>query len=716
MRPALRSLVLTTALVAAAAFGGPGRLQAQDSAAATLVADQLQISAGSRLIARGNVEVVHKGAVLRAREVTYDRDTGALQINGPITLTEPGGAVLLAEEAELSADMRNGLLRSARLVMDRQLQLAAQELRRVEGRHTVMTQAVTSSCQVCVQQPVPLWEIRAKRIVHDQLERQIYFDQASLRMMGVPVAWVPRLRLPDPSLKRARGVLTPRLVSNSRLGFGLEVPYFIPLGESRDVTLTPLLATKDVRSLGLRYREAFVGGELALTGAISHDDTQTSRRGWLSAEGRFDMPRDFELRFSAMMISDPAYLRDYDLSDQDRLHSTLSLGRVRRDELIEAGLRHVHSIREGEINSQMPQMMADFTWTRRVPMSGIGGVATFSFNAHGHRRTSDEDILGRDVSQARLAALWRRDWLLQGGLVGALEAGTAFELNRIGQDSRYPTRITTATPMVSAELRWPWARVLANGTSDVIEPVVQLVWSRLHSGQQVPNSDSELVEFDEGNLFGFSRFPGSDRREGGTRLNTGISWTRVTQGGTTVIANAGRVFRFSGYEQFSPVTGLNGKRSSWVTSLHLQSAEGLAFQGRAIFDDSFDLSRGELRMGLDRARYGLTASWIWADADETLSTRQNEISEWSVDGRVKLSRNWNARATGRYDFGTNQTTSAGLGLQYLNECLRFDVALQRRFSGTDAIRPTTNLSLSMDLLGFGGTSAPGRAGGGSCSF
>jgi len=710
MRPALRRLILSSALVAATVFGAA----AQDSAPATLVADQVQLTGTSQLIARGGVEVIHKGSVLRASEVRYDRATGGLEILGPITLTDPDGTVVLASAAELSSDLRNGLLQSARVVMDRQLQLAASEMQRVEGRHTVLSRAVASSCQVCAENPTPLWEIRARRIIHDQLERQIYFDHAQLRMFGVPVVWLPHFRMPDPSLDRARGVLAPRLISTSRLGFGIEVPYFIPLGPSRDLTLLPMLASKDVQSLGMRYRQAFRTGQIELNGALSRDQSMAQGRGWLGATGSFALPRGFNLYFTGRVVSDDAYLRDYDLSEDDRLDSLVQIGRVRRDELIEARLRHSHSIRDGEANSRLPQLMADLDWQRRFDAPVIGGKLSFGINIHSHRRSSDEDILGRDMAQARLTALWRRDWLLGQGILAAAELGTALDLNRVDQDSRYNNRVYTATPMIRTELRWPWARMGATGVSDVIEPVVEMVWSRQHNAGDIPNTDSELVEFDEGNLFGFSRFPGYDRREGGRRINAGVSWTRIYPGGTSFIASAGRVFRFSGYDQFSPVSGLNGRRSSWVSSLHLHTANGIRFQGRATFDDSFDLSRGELRMGLHRARYGLDASWIWADADPS-EHRPVDTSEWSVDGRVKLASNWTALASGRYDFGVDEPTRAGVGLEYLNECLKVEMALTRKFSGTAAIRPSTSFSLSMDLLGFGGRPS-GSAATRSCSF
>lgn len=718
----LKALALSSALVLTTL---PGFAQTAEDAA-TLVADRVALSGTSTLIAQGNVEVLHNGIRLRATEVRFDRAAGTLAISGPIRLTDDkagsgnNGTVILADAAELSDDMRNGILTSARMVMEQQLQLAAVEMQRINGRHTVLNRVVASSCNVCATNPTPLWEIRARRMVHDEVERQIYFDSPHLRVAGVPVMWLPYLRMPDPTLTRTNGFLNPRFFTSSRLGMGLHLPYFMTLGESRDLTLTPALGTKDVQSLGFRYRQAFRSGELALVGALSFDRTQPNRRGWIATEGRFDMPAGFELRFAAEALSDAAYLRDYGLTDKDRLDSYVLVTRTRRDEHIGARLMYAESIRADDIRSELPQLSSDMIWTRRMAVPRIGGTLTLGFESHAHRRSSRIDgVRGRDVGRSTLEALWRRDWVLPGGILAAVEGGIWVDHHRIAQDSRWDSGVTTATPAGLIELRWPFVRVDSDGNSDVLEPVLQIVRVRpsrksLVAGAlgHVPNEDSTLIEFDEGNLFGFNRFPGADRREGGTRINAGVSWTRLTHTGWHVVASAGRVFRINGKDQFTLASGLAGRRSDWVGALHLSTPSGLLFQGRTVFDDKFDMARGEMRLAVERERYGLAAGWLWAEADP-LEGRLIDTSEWVFDGRLQLRPGWTARSSATHDFGTKRTTMAALGLEYANECMRVEATVKRSFTASSTLRPTTNFGLSVDLLGFGSAPA-GKAAAGSC--
>ena len=210
-------------------------LRAQDHA--TLVADSVSVASGSVLLATGNVEVYFRGQRLSASAISYDRTADRLTISGPIRIDNGMGSVITAAQADLSADMTEGLLTSARLVLDRRLQLTAADIRRSEGGNlTALRSVAASACTICQGNPTPLWEIRASEVIHDARPRQIYFRDATLRFFGLPVMYLPMLRVPDPTLKRATGFLIPRVRSTTALGTGFKLPYFIALGDSRDLS------------------------------------------------------------------------------------------------------------------------------------------------------------------------------------------------------------------------------------------------------------------------------------------------------------------------------------------------------------------------------------------------------------------------------------------------------------------------------------------------
>ena len=696
----------------------PMVLLAQPAAAqdrATLIADSVSVQSDTVLLAEGNVEVYFRGQRLTATAIRYDRSADRLIITGPIRIDDGKGTVFMAEQATLSADLTEGLLLSARLVLQQQLQMTAAEILRTDGGNlTALRQVTASSCTICAGNPTPLWEIRAREVVHDAAAQQIYFRDASLRFYGLPVMYLPVLRVPDPTLQRATGFLIPRLRSTTALGTGLKMPYFVVLGDSRDLLITPYLTALGDKTVELRFRQAFATGQLVVQGAVTRDHLgPVDTRGYFQATGNFDLGRDYKLAFSGVSVSDPAYLLDYGITNEDRLFNQLGLTRLRRDLSFSAELIGFRSIREGDSNSTLPTSVTDLGYERRFTPPLLGGVAAVRLDSHGDYRNStlatdsDGDGVadGRDLARISLSFDWRRNWSTTGGLAVALLASGAVDNYTIVQDEAFGGTPRRATGAAGVELRWPWVKAGAGGVTHLIEPVVQAVVSS-RPMLAIPNGDSTLTEFDEGNLFALDRFPGADAVEGGARLNLGLNYRRDDPAGWSLGATLGRVVRLDDPGQFSNASGLAGQRSDWLLAWSLANAKGLSLTNRLVVDDSLSLTKAELRFDLTGGALDLSGGYeyLLADASED---RPETASEIVLNASRDLTRNWRARVSTRYDLRAERLANAGLELDFRNECTQVTLSLSRRYTSSTSVEPSTDFGLSVELLGFGGGSDAG---------
>ena len=693
-------------LAAGLALGplGAGQVSAQ---MASLVADRVLVE-GAGIRATGNVVVFYEGVRLTATEVVYDSIRDSLDIVGPITLTDANGTLFMADAAELSADLKNGVLESARVVLDQQLQIAAAEINRVSGRYTQMTKVIASSCQVCLGKPVPLWAIRSSRVVHDQQTRQLYFYDAQLRFMDIPIFYLPRLRLPDPTVERASGFLIPHLRSNSQVGTGLQVPYFLTLGDHADLLLTPFVSAQS-RTLGLRYRQRLRLGGYSFEGAVSSDSILPGApRYYLFGSGAFDLPGDFRLSFTIEQVSDAAYLADYGFADRDRLDNDLTFSRARRDQFIFADLVHWQTLRASEIPiaDQLPFAQADMIFEQRFQPGLIGGEAVARASASGHVRESGLDVLGRDQARVGLGLQWHRDWRLPMGLVASADTALAADFFSIADDSNFAPQQTRTSAGLGLSLALPMARVTASGAREILEPRVQLAWSATQ-GAPAPNDDSVMVEFDPANLFDLSRFPGADAVETGLRANIGLTWSRVQPDGLSFTLAGGKVLRLADAGQFSAASGLDGVSSDWLLAGQLRLGDRLFAQGRALIADDLSLTRAETLLGWKSGRLDLSAGQVWVIADAA-ENRPDPINEWTLSTNYRFNDFWAASFDTRYDAVAGMPTKADLGLEFKTECITIDLSLSRRFASSGNVTPSTDVGVSVALAGFGGT-ARGRS-------
>ncbi|WP_121063574.1 LPS-assembly protein LptD [Chachezhania antarctica] len=689
----LATFVLTVWAVLAHAQDAP-----MGAGPAILVADRIYLVNSDTLVAEGNVEAFHDSTRLRAGKISYDRTTERLSIEGPIRIDRGEGTLVLADRAELDSDLETGLLVGARLVLNQQLQMASQQMKRVGGRYTQLYKSAVTACRVCETGRAPLWQIRARKVIHDQQERQIYFENATFRILDVPVFYFPRLRLPDPSVKRARGFLIPELRSTTELGVGLRLPYFIPLGDSADVTLYPYLSPQ-TRTLGARYRQALERGELFFEGALSKDDIIPGKlRGYLFGYGQFFLDRDWSVDFDIKTVSDNAYLLNYGLPDYDRLRSEVGLQRIQRDNMFRAELNYFKSLRDNELETQQPTFVTDAFYVQRFVPAQIGGEFRFMADIHSHGRASREDMVGRDVARTTLDMVWKKDWILRGGYRSTLDIGASTDNFGITDDSAFPQHVSRTTPRMALGVSRPMTRTTQTGAVQYLEPIVQLGWANLFGGN-VPNEESRFVEFDRGNLISLSRFPAPDRREHAPTFVYGATAAHYAPSGLELWGAAGQVLREPEDADFTPTSGLEGTVSDLLLAGEAVINNRLWLNGRTLLNTDLSVSKAELRGRWTSSRTALVGSYLWLGADPE-EERLDTTSEIWFDGSYAVRPGWTANANMRYDVTEDTPTSLGVGLIYSNECVELDLSLSRRYTTTASVDPSTSFGINVRLGGF----------------
>ncbi|MGR3342480.1 MAG: LPS-assembly protein LptD, partial [Paracoccaceae bacterium] len=238
-----------------------------------------------------------------------------------------------------------------------------------------------------------------------------------------------------------------------------------------------------------------------------------------------------------------------------------------------------------------------------------------------------------------------------------------------------------------------------DGAALVLEPVFHIAWTD-SLGANVPNEDSTLVEFDEGNLFAISRYPGEDRYERGLRATAGLKWTRYDPQGWSFGLALGRIYRAEDLGQFSQASGLDGMQSDWLAAGQLKLAKNFDVTARALFQNDLTLTKAETRLGWRTERLSLASTYSRIIPDIT-ENRPDQTTQMTLDASYTISGNWAADMDWRYDFEAGNATQAGVGLEYRNECVSVDLSLSRRFTSSTSVTPATDVGFSVSFLGFG---------------
>ena len=193
----------------------------------------------SRVSAVGNVQMFYNGTSVEADKVIYDQKTKRLHAEGNIRMTDADGKITYANIMDLSDDYRDGFVDSLRVDTADATRMAATRADRSSGNYTVFENGVYTACAPCKDDPKkpPLWQVKGARIIHDQNEKMLYFENAQLEFFGVPMAYMPYFSTPDPTVKRKTGFLMPGFSTNFDLW--LSASKSRSTGRSRPTTTRP---------------------------------------------------------------------------------------------------------------------------------------------------------------------------------------------------------------------------------------------------------------------------------------------------------------------------------------------------------------------------------------------------------------------------------------------------------------------------------------------
>lgn len=285
----------------------------------------------------GNVELNYQGRTLQADRVTYNRATKRVFATGNARLTEADGTVVTGDRFELTDDFKDGFIDSMRLQQQTVEngkpvtgRFSSPRVERSGGETTVFESGTYTACDVCKKDPSrpPLWQVKAARIIHNNTERTIYYEDATLELAGIPVAYIPYFSAPDPTVKRKTGLLAPHYVASSALGYGVAVPYFINLAPNYDVTLTPTFLTRQGFLGQAEFRHRLENGtyNIRAAGIFQQDQSaflagpygarEKDFRGSLETTGRFAINERWNWGWDVAFITDKWFLQNYKIKSE----------------------------------------------------------------------------------------------------------------------------------------------------------------------------------------------------------------------------------------------------------------------------------------------------------------------------------------------------------------------------------------------------------------
>jgi len=362
-------------------------------------------STGNKLLADGGLIIKYSSMVLEAMKGVVDLTTNEVLVSGDVRISDLSGTVT-ADSARINLDAGVGKMENAEVYFSAgEFQLKGKEITRQPGDVYTLTDGTLTTCQCAEGKDCPPWRIRANEAT---VRRNGYGEAwgAKLDVLNVPVFYTPYLIFPAKT-ERQTGLLPFTFGRGRQSGFDLEVPLFINIDDSTDMTVKgvyesnvrfgadtefrKVFSRKSEMEAGIIYfNEGARDGDLLGTDTTGLDDPEIDDnryagyidQNWKGSAG--DVPLQFITR--GKYLGDDLFLREYENDNLGQYNSRFATSRM----TFRAPISSSFSLDLlGEYNQSLVES-DDFIFQRlpEAQLTGINVFKPFGDNALGLKLVS----------------------------------------------------------------------------------------------------------------------------------------------------------------------------------------------------------------------------------------------------------------------------------------------------------------------------------------
>jgi LPS-assembly protein len=698
-------LALAAASPAAAQFLPEGFFATlpEPGAPAKVEANVLSYDKSSDVIsAQGRVLMQYEGYSIACDDLRYEQQSGNLNCIGNVQLVDPAGTRYTAETIEVTGGMKQAFIQSLTLTTTDGARVTADDVQYSSTLETVLNQATYAPCGECIDAKGNRigWKVKAAKLIQNAETKTIYFEQPSLEVLGIPVAWLPWLSLPDPSAKQSNGFLLPSANYKAEYGGRITAPYFINIGDNTQILLAPSLMSRQGFLMAAEWQQQFDYGSFTVkaSGLYQLDPGAFSGignrdwRGAIQSSGRFTPIADWTVGWSYSAFTDAAYFDDYDFSTADWVTNEVYATHLSND--FYADVRLQEFLKLGQYPSDFWADLAQNQQAATLPNArgngyfdlGDWGQVRANGNLLGVYRAEDDlrvygtlldpvpYAFGYEGSKTHASGelSWQNQIIAPGGVVVTPYLGLRADITNYDSGTATVGEpadqfLFAATPIAAVDFRWPL--FAANGLdTHLLEPIAQLVYRGSDTSLVgVTNDNAHSFVLDDTNIFSYDRFTGTDRQETGLRANVGARYLANFSGGQWLEIVAGQSFHLAGVNAFDvadPVntgvgSGMEDDASYVVLGARGSPYTGLTLGGKMQVDpDGPRVARAGIGGNYAFGPYSLGSDYVYlpADAATGVTADQHEVT---VRGSTPLPLDyWRANGSVSWDIAASEWLEA----------------------------------------------------------
>jgi len=584
---------------------------------------------------------------------------------------------------------------------------------------TVVNNGIFTSCKL--NDDCPPWSIKAEKITHDKIKKDMIYRNAILKIYDVPILYFPKFFHPDPSVKRRSGFLQPQFNNSEILGSSLYIPYFKTLGPDKDVTIKPTFFEKITKFekekyiLQSEFRKKGENSALITDFAFLRDytslaDNKTKNVNHLFLNYTNDLqnPSYLESKFEAQIekVTNDTYLKVFQNNifntpvmpdSQSTLNSNLKLYLEKDDQNLTTGIEIYENLgvkHSDRYQYTLPYYVFSKNLTSLIENNNLTGLLNF-YSTGTNKLSNTNNLRSTVVNDINYSS---NDYISKLGFKNNFQLYFK-NLNAVGKnDSIYTSNAQIdGMSILKIDTSYP----LLRSQNTIEESLTPKISFRLNPGNNMDNYSGTSRNINADNIYDINRLGLSNDFEAGKSLTLGLDY-KFDQLENNELEDTkdkylelklATVFRDQNENNIPTSSTINRKNSDLFASINNQLFENISLTYDFSLDNDFKtINSNAIETKISINNFITTFNFI-EQRNEIGSTHLlSNITEYQVNENTSL------KFSTRRNKEINLTEYYDLSYEYKNDCLTAALRFNKSFYQDNDLKPTEDLFFSITLI------------------
>ena len=595
-----------------------------------------------------------------------------------------------------------------------------------DQKKTIVNNAIFTSCKI--NDNCPPWSIKAEKITHDKIKKNMIYKNAILKVYDVPVLYFPRFFHPDPSVKRRSGFLRPQFNNSETLGSSLYIPYFKTLGPDADLTFKPTFFEKSTKFekekylLQGEYRKKYKNSSLIADVGFLRDYKSRNDNKWRNANHlsldyihNLSLPNYLLSKFEAQIerVNNDTYLKVFQNifpkysnmpKDSSTMNSNVRFYLDKEDQNFSTGINIYENL--GEKNSDRHQYTLPYynfskNITSLISNKSING--SLNFTSNGNNSLKNTNNLRSTINNSLMYN--SANFITNLGFVNnyslylknsnALGKNDTIYTSSLQMDGMSTVRIDSTLPLIKFK-------------KNIKETLTPKISFRANPGNNMNNHSGSSSTINVDNVFDLNRL-GSDDFEAGKSLTFGLNYKfdkiehynfdEIKIEENEVVKDKYLELKIATVirdeiETDIPISStINKKNSDIFGSIENNLLENIDLKYNFSLDnDMKTLNSNQIGAKFSLNNFVTTFNFI---------EQRNEIGSVNLisnETEYKLNNNNSLKFSTRRNKKINLTEFYNLSYEYQNDCLTAALRFNKTFYQDKDLVPTEDLFFTITLI------------------